>query len=120
MLVLLGKHDGDLKDPQSHDSDQPTYADNPWWAPSAALFVTIGIWTYLGCLPKAHFQPSNPTLGARCLGGFLCPCHGSRSDLAARVLKSSPASVNLVIPPYAFASERKFVIGTDTASSSAT
>ena len=120
MLALLGNHDGDLKDPQSHDSDQPNYADNALRARSAALFVTIGICTHLGCLPKAHFQPGDPTLGPRWPGGFFCPCHGSRFDLAGRVFEGSPASVNLVIPPYAFASQRKLVIGTDTATSSAT
>ena len=120
MLALLGNHDNDLKDPKSHDSQQPAYADNVLRARSAALFVTIGICTHLGCLPKAHFQPADPTLGSRWPGGFFCPCHGSRFDLAGRVFKGSPASVNLVIPPYAFASERKLVIGTDTATSRAT
>jgi hypothetical protein len=57
MLALLGNHDGDLKDPQSHDSDQRIYADSALPARSAALFVTIGTCTHLGCLPKAHFRP---------------------------------------------------------------
>ena len=120
MLALLGNHDSDLKDPQSHDSDQPAYTDNALRSRSAALFVTIGICTHLGCLPKARFQRGDPALGPRWPGGFYCPCHGSRFDLAGRVFKSSPASVNLVIPPYAFASERKLIIGTDTAPTSKT
>jgi ubiquinol-cytochrome c reductase iron-sulfur subunit len=118
MLALLGSHDSDLKDPRSHYSDQPAYTDNALRSRSAALFVTIGICTHLGCLPKARFQPGDPALGPRWPGGFYCPCHGSRFDLAGRVFKGSPASVNLVIPPYAFPSERTLVIGTDTASTS--
>jgi ubiquinol-cytochrome c reductase iron-sulfur subunit len=100
MLALLGNHDDKLKDPQSHDSDQPPYAKNSQRSREAALFVTIGICTHLGCLPKARFQPGQPPLGADWPGGFFCPCHGSRFDLAGRVFDGSPASVNLVIPPY--------------------
>lgn len=106
MLSLLGNHDGRLKDPDSRNSDQPPYAKNSRRSREAALFVTIGICTHLGCLPKARFQPGQPPLGADWPGGFFCPCHGSRFDLAGRVFDGSPASVNLVIPPYLLAPDQ--------------
>lgn len=106
MLALLGNHDNRLKDPQSSNSDQPPYAKNPQRSREPALFVTIGICTHLGCLPKPRFQPGQPPLGADWPGGFFCPCHGSRFDLAGRVFDGSPASVNLVIPPYTLAPDR--------------
>jgi ubiquinol-cytochrome c reductase iron-sulfur subunit len=120
MLALLGNHDADLKDPQSDDSDQPPYARNPVRARRADLFVTIGICTHLGCLPKARFEPGQPPLGARWPGGFFCPCHGSRFDLAGRVFTGSPASVNLVIPPYALAGKRTLIVGLDAVDTVAT
>jgi ubiquinol-cytochrome c reductase iron-sulfur subunit len=106
MLALLGNHDARLKDPNSSDSDQPLYAKNRQRSREAALFVTIGICTHLGCLPKARFQPGQPPLGSDWPGGFFCPCHGSRFDLAGRVFEGSPASVNLVIPPYTLTPEQ--------------
>jgi len=106
MLTLLGNHNDRLKDPQSDNSDQPPYAKNPQRSREQALFVTIGICTHLGCLPKPRFEPGQPPLGANWPGGFFCPCHGSRFDLAGRVFEGSPASVNLVIPPYTLSPER--------------
>jgi ubiquinol-cytochrome c reductase iron-sulfur subunit len=100
MLALLGDHDVRLKDPESRNSDQPPYARNALRSRQAALFVTVGICTHLGCLPKARFKPGQPPLGSDWPGGFFCPCHGSRFDLAGRVFDGSPASVSLVIPPY--------------------
>jgi ubiquinol-cytochrome c reductase iron-sulfur subunit len=113
MLSLLGNHDSRLKDPESSHSEQPPYARNPLRARRADLFVTIGICTHLGCLPKARFKPGLPELGADWPGGFFCPCHGSRFDLAGRVFDGSPASVNLVIPSYGFAGQSELVIGRD-------
>lgn len=115
MLSRIGDHDASLKDPQSDDSEQPPYAKNVFRARRADLFVTIGICTHLGCLPKPRFEPDQPGLGANWPGGFFCPCHGSRFDLAGRVFDGSPASVNLVIPPYRFADQRGLVIGADDA-----
>jgi ubiquinol-cytochrome c reductase iron-sulfur subunit len=114
MLALIGNHDARLKDPQSSNSEQPPYAKNSLRARRPDLFVTIGICTHLGCLPKARFQPGLPELGADWPGGFFCPCHGSRFDLAGRVFDGSPASVNLVIPSYDFAGASELVIGRDS------
>jgi ubiquinol-cytochrome c reductase iron-sulfur subunit len=115
MLARLGDHDRDLKDPRSLDSSQPAYADNAYRARRPDLFVAVGICTHLGCLPKARFLPGMAPMGPGWPGGFFCPCHGSRFDLAGRVFDGSPASVNLVIPPYGFRTDEILVIGTGTA-----
>jgi ubiquinol-cytochrome c reductase iron-sulfur subunit len=111
MLARISGHDNQLKDPQSRDSDQPPYASNDLRARSAEFLVLIGICTHLGCLPKQRFAagelyPSWP-------GGFYCPCHGSRFDLAGRVFDGSPASTNLRVPPYSYPNPRTLMIGAD-------
>jgi ubiquinol-cytochrome c reductase iron-sulfur subunit len=111
MVTRIAGHDGELKDPHSEDSDQPPYAKNDLRARSAEFLVLIGVCTHLGCLPKQRFgagelYPSWP-------GGFHCPCHGSRFDLAGRVFDGSPASTNLRVPPYSYPNPRTLVIGAD-------
>jgi len=113
MMTLLGNHDSLLKDATSADSDQPAYCKNPIRARSAQYLVLIGICTHLGCLPKQHFDAGDPTLGATWPGGWHCPCHGSKFDLAGRVFDGSPASVNLRIPPYSYPTPGQLVIGQD-------
>jgi len=115
MLALLPNHDSRLKDPKSEDSDQPAYAANATRSRNPEFLVLIAVCTHLGCLPKARFEPGYPELGSDWPGGFACPCHGSRFDLAGRVFDGSPASVNLRVPPYAFADTHKLVIGLDDA-----
>jgi len=116
MLALLQNHNDRLKDPTSKDnipSDQPEYTRNPDRSRTPAILVLIGICTHLGCLPKQRFAAGDAELGAWWPGGFLCPCHGSRFDLAGRVFDGSPASINLRIPPYSFSKETNLVIGVD-------
>ncbi len=104
MMALLGNHDDRLKDATSEDSDQPAYCKNPIRSRNAEYLVLRGICTHLGCLPKQRFEAGDAQLGATWPGGWLCPCHGSRFDMAGRVFEGSPASVNLVIPPYSYPS----------------
>ena len=111
MVASLAGHDSRLKDPKSEDSDQPPYATNQMRSRVADYLVLIGVCTHLGCLPKQRFDRGNPELGADWPGGFACPCHGSRFDLAGRVFEGSPASVNLKVPPYALADARKLIVG---------
>ena len=113
MLATLDNHKGLLKDPESTESTQPPYAANRLRSRKGEFLVLIGTCTHLGCLPKAHFEPHDPEIGAYWPGGWLCPCHGSRFDLAGRVFEGSPASLNLRVPPYAFDGPRKLVIGVD-------
>jgi len=118
MLSSLGNHDARLKDPTSSNSDQPDYAKNPIRAIRPDFLVLIGICTHLGCLPKPRFDKAVPELGADWPGGFFCPCHGSRFDLAGRVFAGSPASVNLRIPPYSI-HDSTLVVGVDSAKGAA-
>jgi ubiquinol-cytochrome c reductase iron-sulfur subunit len=113
----LSHHDNRLKDPESKESDQPSYAKNEPRSRRPDIAVLIAVCTHLGCLPKQHFQPGDAVLGADWPGGFLCPCHGSRFDMAGRVFNGSPASVNLRIPPYSFPSPTTLLIGQDETSS---
>ncbi|HEY7963875.1 MAG TPA: ubiquinol-cytochrome c reductase iron-sulfur subunit [Steroidobacteraceae bacterium] len=111
MVARVSGHDADLKDPQSKDSNQPKYATNVLRSRTPEFLVVIGTCTHLGCLPKQHFDkgdlyPSWP-------GGFFCPCHGSRFDLAGRVFDGSPASINLNIPPYSYPNPTTLLVGVD-------
>jgi len=111
MVAHIGGHDAELKDPKSEDSDQPSYAKNALRSRTEEFLVLIGVCTHLGCLPKQRFAvgelyPSWP-------GGFHCPCHGSRFDLAGRVFDGSPASTNLRVPPYSYPNPGTLVIGKD-------
>jgi len=111
MVKRIEGHDADLKDPQSLHSEQPPYAKNDLRSRNAEFLVLIGICTHLGCLPKEHFAAGD--LGPSWPGGFHCPCHGSRFDLAGRVFDGSPASVNLRVPSYSFPKEQLLLIGAD-------
>jgi ubiquinol-cytochrome c reductase iron-sulfur subunit len=115
MLASLPNHNAELKDPESNDSDQPAYAKNAERSVKPDVLVLIGTCTHLGCLPKTRFTPNDATVMPNWPGGFFCPCHGSKFDLAGRVFEGSPASVNLKIPPYSFQGDDKLVIGVDTA-----
>lgn len=114
LVEKLSANDSRLKDPQSAASEQPEYAKNEMRSRRAEVLVLIGTCTHLGCLPKQHFEPGDATLGADWPGGFFCPCHGSRFDLAGRVFEGSPASANLRIPPYSI-DGNKLTIGVDDA-----
>jgi ubiquinol-cytochrome c reductase iron-sulfur subunit len=115
LVDKLAKNDGDLKDKDSKNSIQPKYAENEMRSRRADVLVLIGICTHLGCLPKTFFDPGDPVLGASWPGGFRCPCHGSRFDLAGRVFNGSPAPTNLSVPPYSFQDQHTLVIGLDGA-----
>ena len=116
MIASLATHDAELKDPKSAESEQPDYAKNQGRALKPEWLVLKGTCTHLGCLPKQRFTPGDASVMANWPGGFFCPCHGSKFDLAGRVFQGSPASVNLRIPPYNFPSDNKLVIGVDATS----
>ena len=114
MVASLAKHDGQLKDPQSAESDQPEYAKNAARSLQADFLVVYAACTHLGCLPKQHFTPGDAVISADWPGGFFCPSHGPKFDPAGRVFNGSPASTNLRIPPHKFESESLLVIGVDS------
>jgi ubiquinol-cytochrome c reductase iron-sulfur subunit len=113
MLDLLGKHDDQLVDPNSEQPQQPAYCKNPTRSIKPEFLVAVGICTHLGCSPTYRKEVGAADLGADWPGGFFCPCHGSRFDLAARVFKNVPAPINLLIPPYQYLSDARLLIGVD-------
>jgi ubiquinol-cytochrome c reductase iron-sulfur subunit len=114
MLDNLPKLNGDLKDPDSAISKQPAYISGVDRSLRPELLVVEGLCTHLGCAPKYRPEVGAADLGGDAwLGGFFCPCHGSKFDLAGRVYAGVPASTNLVVPPYSFESDRVLVIGID-------
>ncbi|HSC76712.1 MAG TPA: ubiquinol-cytochrome c reductase iron-sulfur subunit [Pseudomonadales bacterium] len=100
-----------LQDPESMKSDQPAYCKNEHRSVKDDIFVVVGICTHLGCAPKFRPDVAPEDLGKDWIGGFFCPCHGSRFDLAGRVLKNVPAPLNLTVPAYHFDSDTVIVIG---------
>ncbi len=113
MLDDIAAQDGDVSDPSSDASAQPDYAKNEYRARENEFLVVIGACTHLGCSPKfiQKGMDDSPTAEK---GGFACPCHGSRFDLAGRVFKGMPAPTNLVVPPYKFLSSSHLLIGDDS------
>ncbi|HON30801.1 MAG TPA: ubiquinol-cytochrome c reductase iron-sulfur subunit [Ottowia sp.] len=117
MATLKGL-DGQLADPNSERTAFPTpeYARNEARARQEhpELLVVVGICTHLGCSPVDKFQTgAQPSLPDDWKGGFFCPCHGSTFDLAGRVFKNKPAPDNLEVPPYAYLSDARLLIGED-------
>ncbi|MGX6564757.1 ubiquinol-cytochrome c reductase iron-sulfur subunit [Cupriavidus necator] len=113
MLDRLGKHDSLLSDPLSKKDQQPAHARNATRSLRPDFFVAIGICTHLGCVPTYRPDVGAADLGGRWPGGFFCPCHGSKFDLAGRVFRNVPAPLNLEIPPYEYQGETKLVVGKD-------
>ncbi|CBL44237.1 ubiquinol-cytochrome C reductase iron-sulfur subunit [gamma proteobacterium HdN1] len=110
--------EGALRDPESQEtSQQPAYAENETRSRKEhpEIAVIIGICTHLGCSPLYRPDVAPADLGADWKGGFFCPCHGSKFDLAGRVFKSVPAPTNLQIPPFYFMSDNVIKIGEDGA-----
>jgi ubiquinol-cytochrome c reductase iron-sulfur subunit len=103
-----------LKDPANENkAQQPAYADNVMRSRKPEIAVLEGVCTHLGCAPKFHPEVKPEPFDAEWKGGFFCPCHGSRFDLAGRVFNGSPAAANLKVPPYSYLDENTIIIGVD-------
>lgn len=113
MLASLPAHDALLADPISRRSIQPPDAVNPTRSLRSEIGVIEAVCTHLGCVPTYRPEPGAADLGAGWPGGFFCPCHGSRFDLAGRVFAGQPAPTNLDIPPYFYLSDSRVLIGED-------
>ena len=100
-----------LSDPDSDQNQQPPYAKNWHRSIKPEFLAVVGICTHLGCIPRAFPQASATTPTANWPGGYFCPCHGSKYDLAGRVYKGVPAPLNLPVPPYRFLSDTILRIG---------
>jgi ubiquinol-cytochrome c reductase iron-sulfur subunit len=111
MLATLTKVEGELADPNSEKPQQPEYAKNRTRSIKPEILVTEGVCTHLGCSPVFRKEIAPADLGPDWLGGFFCPCHGSKFDLAGRVYKSVPAPTNMVVPPHVYLSDSRLLIG---------
>lgn len=112
MIAELSSLDSELRDPNSTVDQQPAYADNEYRSRKPEYLVLVGICTHLGCSPT--YRPDKGSIDTDWKGGFYCPCHGSKFDLAGRVFKDVPAPINLEVPPYTFLSDTKILIGTNS------
>lgn len=114
MLDLLSKHDAKLVDSKSEVPQQPDYCKNATRSIKPEILVAVGICTHLGCSPTYRPEMGPADLGPDWAGGFFCPCHGSRFDMAARVFSGVPAPTNLVIPKHKYLSDSRLLIGDDS------
>lgn len=112
-LANLAKNDDSLRDPASENVDQqPAYAQNENRSIKPEILVLVGICTHLGCSPTFRPDIGAADLGGDSwLGGFFCPCHSSRFDLAGRVFQGVPAPTNLMVPPHKYLSDNVILVG---------
>lgn len=102
-----------LRDPQSESPQQPDYVDDVLRSIKPEIGVMVGICTHLGCSPTFRPEPGAADLGGDWPGGYFCPCHGSRFDLAGRVFTGVPAPLNLEVPPHRYDGDSIIVVGED-------
>ncbi len=100
-----------LSDPNSSVHQQPPYAENWHRSTTPEYGILVGICTHLGCLPGYYPKPDPSNPAPNWPGGYLCPCHGSKYDLAGRVYSGVPAPYNLPVPPYQILNGKTLHIG---------
>lgn len=113
ILKNLDKVAVNVADPESKASVQPTYVDPKLRSIKPEILILVGLCTHLGCSPSYRPEVAPADLGAEWVGGYFCPCHGSKYDLAGRVYKSQPAPLNLPVPPHSYESDSVIVVGVD-------
>ena len=102
-----------LADPDSKESEQPSYVDPKHRSIRPEILIVIGLCTHLGCAPTFRPEVAPADLGPDWIGGYFCACHGSRYDLAGRVYKAQPAPLNLPVPPYSYETDDVVIVGID-------
>ncbi|MDH5611082.1 MAG: ubiquinol-cytochrome c reductase iron-sulfur subunit [Gammaproteobacteria bacterium] len=113
-LADLEKNNDNLRDPASDNLDQqPEYAKNMQRSRKPEILVLVGICTHLGCSPTFRPDIAPADLGENWMGGFFCPCHSSKFDLAGRVFQGVPAPTNLAVPPHYYVTDNTILIGQD-------
>lgn len=111
LLASLEQHEDQLKDPNSEEEQQPTFAQNRNRSLKDELLVLVGICTHLGCSPQHLKDGAFAQYAEGVSEGFFCPCHGSKFDMSGRVFQSVPAPLNLVVPPYQYLDDNTLLIG---------
>tara|TARA_R110002051_G_scaffold125530_1_gene198885 strand:+ start:566 stop:1174 length:609 start_codon:yes stop_codon:yes gene_type:complete len=112
-LAILEENVAVLADPESESSDQPDYVDLHTRAIRPEVLVVMGICTHLGCSPLFRPEVASADMGNEWKGGYFCPCHSSRYDMAGRVHRGQPAPLNLPVPPHSYETDEIIVIGLD-------
>jgi ubiquinol-cytochrome c reductase iron-sulfur subunit len=113
MLERMLGSNAQLADPDSAEEQQPEYAQNEYRSIKPEYLVVISSCTHLGCVPTSRFEVAPADLGPDWVGGFFCPCHGSKFDFSGRVYASVPAPTNLEVPPHRYIGESTILIGED-------
>jgi len=113
VIDRLEKVEGKLRDPESQESNQPDYAQNEARSIKSEYLVLLALCTHLGCAPSFRPEVGAEGLGEDWQGGFFCPCHGSKFDMAGRVYKGVPAPTNLEVPPHRYETDELLIIGED-------
>jgi len=114
MIEAIRSDDGAVEDPNSVEEQQPAYCKNGLRSIKEEMFIAVGICTHLGCSPTFKPDVGDVTVGVEgWKGGFFCPCHGSRFDLAGRVYKGVPAPINLEVPSHYYINDTTVLIGED-------
>ena len=113
ILANLEKVASSVSDPESKASVQPEYVDRKLRSIKPEILVLVGLCTHLGCSPSFRPELAPADLGPEWVGGYFCPCHGSKYDLAGRVYKAQPAPLNLPVPPHSYESDNVIVVGVD-------
>ena len=117
-LAALNEDPDRLTDPESQDPEQPNYAQNEYRSRTPEVLVLVGLCPHLFCSPTPHVELRPQPFDSDWRGGFFCPCHGSRFDLAGRVYKDVPAPTNLIVPPHQYISDTRVLIGDDSGATS--
>jgi ubiquinol-cytochrome c reductase iron-sulfur subunit len=114
MLDVLPTLDDRLRDPKSTNLDQqPEYAKNEFRSIKPEVSVLVGLCTHLGCSPEMKAEIKPEPFDPQWKGGYFCPCHKSRFDMAGRVFDGVPAPINLLVPPHHYENDATIVIGVD-------
>ncbi len=112
--MKAAEHLQQLRDPDSEVlSQQPSYAKNSVRSINSEYLIVVGLCTHLGCVPTFRPEIAPEDLGPKWVGGYFCPCHGSRFDFAGRVYQGVPAPINLLVPPHHYVSDTLVDIGSD-------
>ncbi len=111
MLERLEGEKADLRDPDSLEDQQPENCRNEFRSLKPDLLVIVSSCTHLGCVPTSRFDVAPADLGPNWVGGFFCPCHGSKFDLSGRVFAGVPAPLNLLVPPNRYLNDNTLRIG---------
>ncbi|GAB2494086.1 ubiquinol-cytochrome c reductase iron-sulfur subunit [Pseudoxanthomonas sangjuensis] len=114
ILDALPTLDGRLRDPESKNTEQqPSYIKGETRSIKPEISVLIGVCTHLGCSPEMVAEIRPEPYDPNWKGGYFCPCHKSRFDMAGRVFQGVPAPLNLAVPPHHYADDNTIVIGVD-------